>query len=191
MGGLLKRQDEERWRKDARVVRTRAALRSALIALLTKNDFPDITVAMIVDEAEVGYATFFRHFADPTALLNDIADATISEFMTTMMPTLLSADRLKVTRALVDFIADRTALCRALLIGGGEVVRRDAMARSIEHGTALPMIFDPDIPLDLAVTHAVNAIFASVAWWLGPGRGMKRDKFAEMLERLAMAPVRS
>ena len=191
MGGLLKRQDEERWRKDARVVRTRAALRSALIALLTKNDFPDITVAMIVDEAEVGYATFFRHFADPTALLNDIADATISEFMTTMMPTLLSADRLKVTRALVDFIADRTALCRALLIGGGEVVRRDAMARAIEHGTALPMIFDPDIPLDLAVTHAVNAIFASVAWWLGPGRGMKRDKFAEMLERLAMAPVRS
>ena len=173
------------------MVRTRAALRSALIALLARNDFPDVTVAMIVEEADVGYATFFRHFADPTALLTDIADTTITEFMTTMMPNLLSADRVQVTRALVDFIGDRAALCRALLIGGGEVVRRDAMARAIEHGRAVPVIFDPDIPLDLAVTHAVNAIFSTVAWWLGPGRGMKRDKFAEMLERLAMAPVRS
>ncbi|WP_181008452.1 TetR/AcrR family transcriptional regulator [Sphingomonas montanisoli] len=173
------------------MVRTRAALRSALVELLARHDFPDVTVGMIVEEAGVGYATFFRHFADPTALLTDIADATITEFMTAMMPTLLSADRLSVTRVLVDFIADRTALCRALLIGGGEVVRRDAMARAIEHGTAVPVIFHPDIPLDLAVTHAVNAIFSTVAWWLGPGQGMSRDRFAEMLERLAMAPVRS
>ncbi|WP_164857230.1 TetR/AcrR family transcriptional regulator [Sphingomonas crocodyli] len=184
-------QEGDRWRKDARVIKTRAALRSALISLLARHDFPDITVAMIVEEANVGYATFFRHFPDQTALLTDIADATISEFMTTMMPTLLSADRVQVTRALVDFIAERTALCRALLIGGGDVVRRDAMARAIAYGSSVPVIFDPDIPLDLAVTHAVNAIFSTVAWWLGPGRGMKRDTFAEMLERLAMAPVRS
>lgn len=58
---------------DVRQVRTRAALRLALLDLSELCSFDDITVADIVERANVSPATFYRHYRDKSALLGDIA----------------------------------------------------------------------------------------------------------------------
>ena len=49
---------------DARAVRTRDALASALISLMDGRDYNDISVQHICDRAQVGRSTFYAHFAD-------------------------------------------------------------------------------------------------------------------------------
>ncbi|HWT51264.1 MAG TPA: helix-turn-helix domain-containing protein, partial [Caulobacter sp.] len=60
-------------RPDRRRLRSRAALTEGLLSLLEETAFDQITVQEIVQRAGVGYATFFRHFADKQALLNSLA----------------------------------------------------------------------------------------------------------------------
>jgi AcrR family transcriptional regulator len=185
----LRHSSPDRREKDARVLRTREALRSALIDLLARHDFPDVTVAMIVAEAGIGYATFFRHYPDTTTLLTEIADVMIAEFLSMTLPAMITGDHHAVMIALVDFIADRRPLCHALLIGGGEAVRRDLIARALTQAASLPNLFAPDIPFDLAMTHAVNSTVTAATWWLRSGDEGDRLRLANLLERLAVAPV--
>jgi AcrR family transcriptional regulator len=49
---------------DARAVRTRDALASALIALMDGRDYDGISVQQICDRAQVGRSTFYAHFED-------------------------------------------------------------------------------------------------------------------------------
>jgi AcrR family transcriptional regulator len=49
---------------DARAIRTREALASALIALMDGRDYDDISVQHICDRAQVGRSTFYAHFED-------------------------------------------------------------------------------------------------------------------------------
>jgi AcrR family transcriptional regulator len=49
---------------DARAVRTRADLASALIALMRERGFDEISVQDICERAQVGRSTFYAHFQD-------------------------------------------------------------------------------------------------------------------------------
>src|SRR3984957_4664921 len=57
--------------RDARAVRTREALRRALLRLLDLKPLEQITIRDICEVARVGYTTFFRHYPTKGALLND------------------------------------------------------------------------------------------------------------------------
>lgn len=49
---------------DARAIRTRDAIATALIALMHEQGFDDITVQAICERAGVGRSTFYAHFVD-------------------------------------------------------------------------------------------------------------------------------
>jgi AcrR family transcriptional regulator len=53
---------------DARAVRTRSELASALIALMHEKGFDDISVQEICERAQVGRSTFYAHFQDKDEL---------------------------------------------------------------------------------------------------------------------------
>src|SRR5689334_4808121 len=56
-------------RSDRRIVRTRNLLAQALVALTLEKNYDAVTIREITDRAEIGYATFFRHYPDKDALL--------------------------------------------------------------------------------------------------------------------------
>jgi AcrR family transcriptional regulator len=53
---------------DARAVRNRGALASALISLMHEKGFDDISVQAICERAQVGRSTFYAHFQDKDEL---------------------------------------------------------------------------------------------------------------------------
>lgn len=54
---------------DRRVARTQTAMRGALIALLRRKDYAEITVQEILDEADIGRSTFYAHCSGKDQLL--------------------------------------------------------------------------------------------------------------------------
>jgi AcrR family transcriptional regulator len=54
---------------DRRVVRTRRALHEALIRLIKRKGYDALTVQEIIDEADIGRATFYAHYRGKDDLL--------------------------------------------------------------------------------------------------------------------------
>jgi AcrR family transcriptional regulator len=59
-------------REDPRIARTRKLIRDALSALLEQQAFSDISVQDIAEVATINRATFYAHFRDKHALLEDL-----------------------------------------------------------------------------------------------------------------------
>jgi AcrR family transcriptional regulator len=57
---------------DRREVRTRRAIRNALIALADKKDIANITITEIARVADINRKTFYAHYVDVHAVLDDI-----------------------------------------------------------------------------------------------------------------------
>ena len=71
---------------DRRVRRTRKSLEDALIALTLEKEYEEITIQEITERADVGYRTFFRHYADKDDLLRDVLESTTMELRELMSP---------------------------------------------------------------------------------------------------------
>src|SRR6204780_2710300 len=60
---------------DPRIVRSRRMLMEALVRLLIKKEFEDISVQEIADEATLNRATFYLHYPDKNALLQAMTES--------------------------------------------------------------------------------------------------------------------
>src|SRR6202161_2642736 len=66
---------------DPRILRSRRMLMDSLASLLTKQEFEDISVQEIADEATLNRATFYLHYPDKKALLQAMTDARFRDLM--------------------------------------------------------------------------------------------------------------
>ena len=157
---------------DPRFVRTRQALRAALLRTLDRFELAQVTIQMIVAEAGIGRATFFRHFASVDALLITVAETMIGEIVQRLGPALLKGDREAVLELAATYIAEQRRPIAAILIGGGERTRKEITDRAIARAADLPLALDP-----LRMGHA------------HPGAEAQADAHAHHLVRVLAEPV--
>jgi AcrR family transcriptional regulator len=175
---------------DARVVRTREALREAMIELAAELPLEAITVRAIAARAGVGYATFFRHYVDKEALLADVADMLTKAFLERVRPVLLAQDRRGAARSLCAFVEDNLPIHKALIAGGsGETVRTGMLRQTIETmGQARKAAGEG--PYDeLLLFHLVSSILNLLAWWLRNFESVDAELMAETIDRAVLGPV--
>lgn len=175
---------------DARIVRTREALRQAMIDLASESSLETITVRAIAARAGVGYATFFRHYVDKEALLADVADVLTRAFLAQVRPLLREKDRRGAARSLCAFVEDHLPIHQALIAGGaGETVRAGMLRQTLETlGRARPA--HTDDPLDeLLLFHLTSSILNLLAWWLRNRDRVDAETMAEIIERAVLTPV--
>ena len=194
--------------ENRRVRRTRRALAEALIALTQERDFAAVTVRAIAARAEVGYATFFRHYADKEALLAEVLDVVIDEVI-----ALLDHDRTAPTAArdagaargdalvadheaalgarLFGYARDHAAICRVLLRGPGADL---LLARIVARGTALALAEGRrgggTVPPEIAAHHLVTATLALLGWWLEHDMPYPPERMGAIYRDLIAAPAR-
>lgn len=175
--------------QDARMVRSRAALREALLSLLETTGYDKITVRDITARAPTGYATFFRHYDTKAALLHDVAANQIGQLIQQALPILLSVDSRGAARALCRYVDERRKLWSALLFGGAAGIMREEFIRQVRQIPPLESSSSQWLPNDLKIIYGVCSTVEILAWWLQKPAGFSVDHVAEILDRLVIAPM--
>jgi len=68
-------------KQDLRVKRTKNSLNQALLTLMEKKDFPDITIQELADEAMINRVTFYLHYYDKYELLDQCVKDNLDAIM--------------------------------------------------------------------------------------------------------------
>jgi AcrR family transcriptional regulator len=175
---------------DARIVKSRAKLRKALLELVREQRLDAITVADITARAGVGYATFFRHYTDKLELWREITDSLIGDFVERAAPLAGQHKNRGMARELCAYVQANREPLSAILVQGAEGVLREDLVRRAARlaGTISPDSFD-DLPRDLALTHVVNAALGVVIWWLEHYDEMPAERMTVIIDRLVIQPV--
>jgi AcrR family transcriptional regulator len=176
---------------DARRVRSRKALRKALLALLEKKPFDQITIREITATADVGYATFFRHFATKDDLLNELAAGRIRTLLELSSDLLMDDESLVAARALCTYVDEHRALWTALLTGGAAGTIREEFIRQTCKiaGESIHGSGHFWLPGNLAVVYGAGSTIDVLAWWLSQESHHSIDEMAKVLDELVMKPI--
>lgn len=171
--------------KDARAVRSGAALRDALLRLLTTKSFDQITVRDICAEAGVHYATFFRHHPSKEALLDHIATEQIVTSVELTLPIKDAGDDRGSLDALCAYVDEHRALWSVLLNGGAGAAMRGEWLRQARIVAETRDSVGSWLPKELGTICSTSLIVETVAWWLTQPEGAySADQVAGILERL-------
>lgn len=155
-------------RADRRVRRTRDAILSALVALMQEKGYDAVTVADIIDRADIGRSTFYTHFTDKRHVLDTSLDG---------LATFLRAQRdatpdqiFGFSLALFDHAHEQRPLLRALLgRRGSPLVRRhiESTLAELVREEIDTITGDPTpVPAEIIVDYIVGAYMALLTRWL-------------------------
>ena len=176
--------------KDARAVRSGLALREALLALLERKPFDQITVRDICAEAGVHYATFFRHHQTKEGLLDDIARSQIEQLNTLTLAIRDAATYEAGFQALCAYVGEHRALWSTLLNGGAGAAMREEWLRQSRKVAAVEAPINSWLPPDLGTICAATLIAETLAWWVGkPEEDYGVEAIASILHRLLSTSI--
>jgi len=170
------------------MLRSREALRTALLELLQRKPLEQITIREIATQADVGYATFFRHHPTKEALLRDLADDEINGLVNMALPTLDVGNSRASSLALCAYVNERRTLWSTLLTGGAAAAMREAFIQMASR-VAAKMDAHAWLPAELGVIHASSAIIEILAWWLRQSKPLPVERIAELIDRLVIGPL--
>ncbi|WP_372780770.1 TetR/AcrR family transcriptional regulator [Litorivivens sp.] len=174
---------------DARVVRTREALRKAMLDLLSTKPFEQITIRELAADAGIGYTTFFRHHPTKESLLEEIATEEIRQLIDYTLVTFNASDTDTASLALCQYVDQHRTLWSTLLTGGAASALRDEFVRVAQEVAAHTPEQSDWLPAEFGVILVASSTIELLAWWLRQDDPMPLEKIAEIYRRAVLGPV--
>jgi AcrR family transcriptional regulator len=175
---------------DRRINRTRRQLADAFIQLCLERDYEQLTLRDLTERADIGYATFFRHYSDKESLLNAILEESISTLISSvnalsdqpeLMMTTLFKQLLEQPERYQMLVKTRHIshlLERVMTIGSAMFIEQFAHQ------------LKANIPPDLAARHVIGAVINLIEWWLEPSNRIDPKRMGELINSLIMQPLK-
>jgi len=170
--------------KDARALRSRTALRQALLELIEGKSFEQISIRDITATAGVSYPVFFRQFSSKEELLDDIA----AEEIRTLL-TLPNQGVREFSMTMCRHVQAHRTLWRTLLTGGAASIMREEFIRAAKATVVTRGRINPWMPMDLTPAVTVSGMFEILAWWLKQPEDHPIEHVCRLLEVLVFEPV--
>jgi AcrR family transcriptional regulator len=175
---------------DLRVRRTRKLLWDALMAEMSVRAFEDITVTDICERAMVHRTTFYKHYDDKYALLEQgmrqMYSALVAE-AEHAPPSAYSPDNPPPYFVrLFEHVAERQQFYRLMLCGEGigrfQKLVKDYIAEVAETKLQALMPHQPSaFPLAMHVQFFAGAVLSLLAWWLENKMPLSSRQMAQYL----------
>ncbi len=174
---------------DKRTIRTREALRDALLELLEVKSLDQITIRDIATKARISYVTFFRHHKTKDSLMQDIAADQVKRLAGLMLPALDASDTLAASTALCVYVDYHRKLWSTLLTGGAASVMKEEFLRNSNELASRSGHPNNWLPRELAVSLNVSSTIEVLTWWLRQKTPVPISRVAEIHEQTVIRPI--
>lgn len=174
---------------DPRFLRSRKALRDALLKLLKTKSFEEITIREIAATAGIAYTTFFRHHPTKESLLDGVAADEIATLVAISFPLLEAVNTRAACTALCAYVDQNRPLWTTLLTGGAANVLRSAFIEESKRITMARPKLRSRLPPDLGNTLIASSVLEVLRWWLAQKKPSSTAAVAEILDDYVVAPV--
>jgi AcrR family transcriptional regulator len=183
---------------DRRTQRTRHALYTALLRMLTQRPWEEIDVQSLCDAANVGRSTFYEHFQNREQLLQacfaDICQGFAEAGAARHAASEYSQSTLAFVAPLIEHIGEQRAIFRALLGKRSNAYVRQQfqiilvdLVRAELDRRALRPVWRAD-----ALSHAMaGSIFSTIHWWVSGNQPRRAEEVVELIENLARCMIES
>jgi AcrR family transcriptional regulator len=170
---------------DPRILRSRRMLMDALVKLLNKKEFNDISVQEIADEATLNRATFYLHYPDKNALLQAMTAARFRELIARRGLSFSDCDGAlrAIALGVCDYLAETTGCPTQLAkmsLEGSIIPVVETMFREGAANHPVAPGSDPEL---LATTAAWAIFGAARRWYQTPDR-IPAEEMASKIEAM-------
>jgi len=175
--------------QDRRIQRTQARLRNALIDLILQKGYDVITIREITDQAQVGYATFFRHYEGKDELLADAFEHSISE-LHTLLSVLGGSNPEEKGTLIFAHIKKHQDLYSIFLQGHGtQRLLNRVINESVSDILLRYSRYTPSIPPAVLANHLVSSIVSLIKWWLCNDMPFSPEEMGAFYATLILNPI--
>jgi AcrR family transcriptional regulator len=184
---------------DRRVKRTNRLLQEALVALTLEKGYDTVTIRDITERADIGYATFFRHYADKDALLADVLEAMKDDFIHLLAPYTIVQDPIRTGTMIFEYVLANQDLCRVLvnsaetmaLLKPIQQIGRQESTLAMMQLTGAEAEKQPGagIPLEVGIYHLMTSLVMLIRWWLEEGMPYSPARMGEIAASMIIRPV--
>ena len=150
---------------DRRILRTRDALSEALTTLALEVGYEEITIKTLTEYANIGYATFFRHFKSKDDLLLHVLQSGLGDMLVMLKPEMTSYDEALATYKHISenpgifFLFANMPRDHKVIAQVFSFISEAVKQRYVCRNTNL-------IPQDIAINHLVTSIVELIRWWV-------------------------
>jgi AcrR family transcriptional regulator len=176
---------------DLRVRRTRKLLWEALMTELSERAFEEITVTDICKRAMVHRTTFYKHYEDKYALLEQgmrqMYDTLVAEAQHAPPSAFSEENPPPYFIRLFEHVAEHQQFYRLMLCGEGigrfqKLVKEYIADVTETRVSALTLANQqPDVPLAMHVQFLAGAVLSLLAWWLENDMPLSPQRMAQYL----------
>ncbi len=178
-------------RTDRRVKRTHRLLQEALVGLTLEKGFEAVTIRDLTERADVGYATFFRHYPDKEALLADVLELMKDEFISLLAPYSIVNHPEKTGSLLFEYVAQNGDLCRVLFNSTDTMsLLKPVQEIGLNETTSMfSATGQSSVPVDAAISHLMSSLVMLIRWWLDHDMPYSPERMGQIATGLIIRPV--
>jgi len=156
-------------KKDRRSERTRQLLSEAMVELIREKDYHSITVADIIERANVGRSTFYAHFRDKDDLFLEQLDRVIDLLNEGILHEPQEESILFPSLGLFQHIQEEHALYKALTWGPGIDLLIKHIRKSLNEKVAQNLQNSGkkfNLPIPVLANYITGSFLTLLQWWL-------------------------
>lgn len=173
---------------DRRIARTRRLLAQSLVELVNDQPYDSISIRDITEHADIGYATFFRHYEGKDDLMLDVFTRIITELEALQDSHNDDSFEQEGIR-FFQHVADNASLYRSILDSNpfARKLRQHIAAmiqKHLEHHTE--DLQGSTIPQDIAAQHMVSSVLGLIDWWIDNQSAYTIEQMGKFYEKLTV-----
>lgn len=182
-------------RQDRRSRRTQEALIEALLTLLAVKNYDEISINDIVERANVGRSTFYKHYHDKDDLLRNGFERALDMLIQHVRFGEANQEFQLDTTPLFRHAKGHYELYRTLIWGSGfEVLTRDghaALSMKLHESFTLRLSGkpEPSIPLTILSYSMAGTLLILLKWWLDNKMPYSPEYMNSIFQQLVMPSI--
>ena len=189
---------------DKRTLRTRQALKNALLELMVEIGYEKTTVQRILERAGVGRATFYVHYRSKEDLLRRSLDGLGKDLTEECKPARLGRVQgghrgsvpLAFTLAFFRHVDSHRRLYRAVVGHESGLIVERQMRRLLAELVKPEVVFKDarrrnSVEAEMAVQYVVGALMSVVIWWLDRDIKLSPDEMDHAFRNMVLPAIQS